>query len=211
MRPVADESMIDERKEELASLYVLGALEETETRDFEAALQQDQELAALVHDLSQVTVALTQTLLPPNGQTPSHELKQRILELLDAPPRTKTADAPKSQPQRIDRGKFSFMLRATEHNWQPLPIPGCSFQQLEANDRYALILLKLEPGSKYPDHHHSGSEECYVLEGDLLVAGQTIRAGDFHHADADSSHGESYSENGCTLLLVVSAQDYPSQ
>ena len=72
---------------------------------------------------------------------------------------------------------------------------------------YAVVLGKLEPGARYPSHHHTGSEEVYVLEGDLHMGSHVLRAGDFHHADAGITHGENFSEQGCTILAVISSPD----
>ena len=193
--------MIDEQTEELASLYVLGALPGTEAAEFENTARRHPEVAALVHDLSQISAALTGTFLPPVAPGPPPELKGRILARLDEPRVAASATS-------IGQGQFSFAMQAMKGDWKTLPVPGCRLKELEVNDRYAMILLQLDPGTTYPHHHHSGPEECYVLEGDIRIAGQTLRAGDFHHAAASSTHGVSTTEKGCTLLLVVAAQDY---
>jgi anti-sigma-K factor RskA len=69
--------MIDERMEEQASLYVLGALDAAETRVFESALRQDPELQRLVTALRAASDAVAGDALlvaPPAG------LKQKILD-----------------------------------------------------------------------------------------------------------------------------------
>jgi anti-sigma-K factor RskA len=53
--------VIDERTEELASAYVLGALDAEETRAFDRQLQEDPELRALVADLRGITQLLAGT------------------------------------------------------------------------------------------------------------------------------------------------------
>jgi anti-sigma-K factor RskA len=68
--------MMDERMEERASLYVLGALNEAETREFKQAMQADPELQALVARLSAVTGAMAGAL--PVAK-PSPELRAKIL------------------------------------------------------------------------------------------------------------------------------------
>jgi anti-sigma-K factor RskA len=59
--------VIDERLQDQASLYALGALEADEAREFEAALRDNPELRALVRDLRAVTevIAGTAPLLEP--------------------------------------------------------------------------------------------------------------------------------------------------
>jgi anti-sigma-K factor RskA len=71
--------MIDERMEELASLYVLGVLSPEETRTFEAALSRDPGLQQLVTALQISRDALAGSL---PQVTPPLELRQKILDLV---------------------------------------------------------------------------------------------------------------------------------
>ena len=71
-----------------------------------------------------------------------------------------------------------------------------------------LAFLRVDPGARYPPHHHSGGEDCYVISGEIIVAGQRLHAGDFHRAEPDSDHGVLASDTGAEVLLVVSAADY---
>jgi len=41
-----------------------------------------------------------------------------------------------------------------------------------------------------------------------VVAAEVLHGGDFHHAEEESDHGESFTENGCTLLVMVATADY---
>jgi hypothetical protein len=47
-----------------------------------------------------------------------------------------------------------------------------------------------------------------VISGDVIIQGQHLRAGDFHHADAGSEHDPLTSIHGAEVLLVVAAADY---
>jgi hypothetical protein len=64
------------------------------------------------------------------------------------------------------------------------------------------------PGVRFPPHHHTGDEECYVISGSLIACGRRLVAGDFHHAEGGSDHGELFTEEGCRVLLVVPPEDY---
>lgn len=104
---------------------------------------------------------------------------------------------------------LSFVY-ANEGEWFPHPLAAqikVKLLSIEQNRGYATILIEVPPGVRYPEHHHHGAEECYVLEGDLHVAGKVLGPGDFHHADADSDHGELYTINGGKALLVVAIED----
>ena len=47
-----------------------------------------------------------------------------------------------------------------------------------------------------------------MISGSLIVEGRVMRAGDFHHAEGDSDHGEAWTDDGMEVLLVASASDY---
>jgi hypothetical protein len=47
-----------------------------------------------------------------------------------------------------------------------------------------------------------------VISGSLNVEGQVLRAGDFHHAEAESDHSDQWTDEGVEVLLVGAASDY---
>lgn len=75
--------MIDERHEELASLYALDLLEGTERTQFEAALARSPELQDLVRALRESSARLAHAAPP---ATPPAALKTRVLASIDTPP-----------------------------------------------------------------------------------------------------------------------------
>jgi len=108
---------------------------------------------------------------------------------------------------------FSFHF-TEEEGWMPHVVPGIRMKLLAMNHArgYCTLLLDVAPGSRFPPHHHTGDEECYVISGSLVACGRRLVAGDFHHADAGSEHGELWTEEGCRVLLVVPPEDYlPAQ
>jgi hypothetical protein len=46
------------------------------------------------------------------------------------------------------------------------------------------------------------------ISGSLIVDGQILRAGDFHHAESESDHAELWTDEGVEVLLVAAASDY---
>jgi anti-sigma factor ChrR (cupin superfamily) len=124
---------------------------------------------------------------------PRSGVKERVLASLAAP---------------VPRG-FSFRF-ATEAQWLPYPVTGIRMKVLALNHAaaYATLLLDVAPGTRFPAHHHGGAEECYVLSGSLYTCGRRLVAGDFLHADADTDHGELWTEEGCRVLLIVAPEDY---
>jgi anti-sigma factor ChrR (cupin superfamily) len=92
----------------------------------------------------------------------------------------------------------------------PHPVPGIKMKVLALNKQrgYATLLLDVEPGTRFPSHHHGGAEECYVVSGSLFTCGRRLGPGDFVHADADTDHGELWTEEGCQVILVVPPEEH---
>jgi anti-sigma factor ChrR (cupin superfamily) len=197
------------QRKELAALHALGALDGDDVRQFAALLQENQtrrELAAFAH----VTEALAKSVA---GPMPSPDLKQRILaKAVNQRARTRAeAEIKKLVPPSNDG--LAFLKDAGAAGWVPLPVAGASVKLLSFDEasEYAVVLGKLEPGSRYPSHRHVHPEDIFMISGDLHVGEEVIRAGDFHHADAGSRHGVNWSETGCVLICVLSKQDLLAQ
>jgi len=47
-----------------------------------------------------------------------------------------------------------------------------------------------------------------VISGSVIVDGRVLRAGDFHHADENSEHGEIATTEGAEVLFVGAIEDY---
>jgi quercetin dioxygenase-like cupin family protein len=115
---------------------------------------------------------------------------------------------------RISEGAATppgFALRFDrDEQWYSHPVPGIRMKVLSVNRRsgYATLLLDVEPGTRFPSHHHDGDEECYVISGSVFTLGRRLGPGDFVHADADTDHGELWTEEGARVLLVVPPEDY---
>jgi anti-sigma factor ChrR (cupin superfamily) len=94
--------------------------------------------------------------------------------------------------------------------WLPHAVPGIRMKILAINRErsYAMLLLDVAPGTRFPPHHHGGAEECYVISGSLFTCGRRFGAGDFAHADRESDHGELWTEEGCRVILVVPPEEH---
>ena len=71
-----------------------------------------------------------------------------------------------------------------------------------ATRRAPTILLKFEAGASYPAHNHPGGEEIFVLDGEIRVGGDRLRAGDYLFTAPDNKHAV-HSETGCTILVNI--------
>jgi hypothetical protein len=182
--------MIPDELGALALADAIGALDPDERRDLEsrvAALPPD--LRSEVARLYDVAVEISSTT-GTTGASPSPEVRAALLARIATP--------------------SNHTVTASDGEWVRTPVPGVRMKILaidRTRDRVTM-LLRGEPGVSYPAHRHTGPEECYVIRGSVIVEGRRLRAGDFHHAEGDSDHGELHTDEGVEVLLVAAASDY---
>lgn len=141
------------------------------------------------------TIALALAQASGDGGAPGPGVKARLMATI----------AERRAPQG-----FAFQFER-DGNWRAHPVPGIRMRvlSLDRNRGCATLLFDVAPGTRFPPHHHTGgAEECYVISGSLDTCGRHFVAGDFIHADAETDHGDLYTEEGCRVLLVVSPEAY---
>lgn len=148
----------------------------------------------------------------------SPDLRAQVARLYDEAAAVVTADLPLVDPpagvrQRLlaaAREPSRYTVRASEADWFDTGLPGIRAKVLAVDTvrELATILLRAEPGAIYPSHRHSAPEECYVLRGTVVIDGRELHAGDFHHADADSEHGDITAPTGAEVLIIGGIEDY---
>lgn len=190
--------MKHEPTEEDAILNAMGALTEEERLEFEQQMSQAapeiQQQSTEFQDLAGLIGSQG-----PLEQSPPSALKQKTLE--------------KAFASTIDSDGFTFIGTQNVQDWQALPVPGAFVKLLSTDEKrgYAVVMGKLEPGTRYPAHTHIHGEEIYMLSGDLHIGERRLETGDFHHAAAGTRHDVNWSENGCTLMAVISLEDLQAQ
>ena len=180
--------MIPEDLEALALADAAGALDEEEQRELQVRI------AALPGNLRREIARLYDMALafaaeaPP--QAPSPAVRERLLASLGAPAK--------------------YTVAADEGQWNDSGLPGIRVKILAVDRQRGLVtmLLRGDPGARYPSHRHSAPEECYVIRGSVTIGDRLLRPGDFHHADADSDHGEIVTAEGAEVLLIGAIDDY---
>jgi anti-sigma factor ChrR (cupin superfamily) len=182
--------------EELAALDAAGALDEAEQRQYRERLKTasaaERTAIAQFYDLAAAVASEPATVAPPAGSL------ERLMQRIEA-----------SQVYRSGMPHVYSVL-AHEGDWRPGPVAGTRVKILSldrARDS-ATLLMRVEPGARYPAHGHTSAEDCYVIAGEIVIQGQRLHAGDFHRAEAGSDHAELSSEKGAEVLLVVGASDY---
>jgi anti-sigma factor ChrR (cupin superfamily) len=180
--------MIPDDVETLALADAIGALDPGERRLLESRL------AELPPDVAGQVARLYDAVMPvalsAGERSPSPSVRQALLATLTpAPNYTLTADG----GEWIDPGLPRIRMKILALD--------------RARDRVTL-LIRADAGARYPAHRHSAPEECYVVRGSVVIDGQVLRAGDFHHAEDSTAHGQITTDEGAEVLLVAAASDY---
>lgn len=173
-----------------AALYSVGGLPASEARAFEEHLT----ICAVCRQEAEAFGEAAE-LLPESvpDVAPPRSLRERLLGRV-------------AKPQK---GSGLHVLRATEGRWRATPFPGVTYKTLHVDRETMMItsLLRMEPGSFYPKHHHEALEQCLVLEGDVRQDDVVMGQGDYSTFEANRDHSRIDTERGCVLLLISSAKD----
>ena len=121
-------------------------------------------MAGLEETLAPLALAYPETGLRPN-------LWQRIEAAVDAVDRPGRATSP---PKVVRR----------EEGWRQYARDVQIKRLWDANT----FLLRCAPGGVLPPHEHKSFEHCVVIEGDMIVGGETYRSGDYHGVPANVGH-----------------------
>ncbi len=185
--------------EEQAALYALGTLSQHEARAFAERLTAgDAASAAELRACERVVEALC---FSAPEKTPAPAVRARLLAQVVATP---TMQPPLAAPP----ANPFVATRYHEINWKD-----CGngvFAKLLYKDpvaRTVTKLYKLAPGTEFSEHTHPGAEQCFILEGDFIVNGESFGPGDFHCATPGSTHNHITTTLGTTLLIITPA-DY---
>lgn len=180
--------MIPEKVEALALADSIGALDPDERVELEARLAElspeAQAQVARVYETA-TAVSMAVDVLEP----PAH-VRERVLAAARTPTR--------------------YTVWAGGADWSATGLPGIRAKVLAVDKvrSIATLLIRAEPCAVYPSHKHHGPEECFVVSGSIVIDGRVLRAGDFHHADEDSDHGEITTTEGAEVLVVGAIEDY---
>jgi anti-sigma factor ChrR (cupin superfamily) len=91
--------------------------------------------------------------------------------------------------------------QSSEMEWQSMG-PGVGIKMLAGAGGRTIALFRFEPGYVGAMHEHADAEFSYILEGDLVSTGVTMKPGDAYAAETGTTHEEFRTETGCVLVSV---------
>jgi ChrR Cupin-like domain len=187
---------------ELAPLYVLDLLSETERQWVVQKLVESPELA---EELAQYETAATAIPYAVPSVPMAENLKNKLFEHLELEP----LESEQNSNPNLDTILPSFIgVRSNELQWRPHRIPGVAIAIFHRDEikREVVGLLRAEAGVCYPIHRHAEGEDIYMLRGDLIVGDETYGAGDYIRSEAGSIHAP-HTIGGCMFFFRTSIDD----
>ena len=178
-----DDGLLDE----LAGEYVLGTLDGEARARFESRLSDDSD--------AQQAVAQWEARLSPLTNAEAEELPPSDAVWATIKGRLEDEPLPGTVTVRDDDGAWS------EH------APGIAIKTLHVDRKTGMrsLLMRMEPGSHYASHGHTGDEECLMLSGEVSFGDLTLRAGDYHLAPEGMTHPDAYSATGALVFIRTHA------
>ncbi len=200
---------VDDRVRDQAVLYALDAMSPDEASRYAGHLEDCPVCRAEAE--SQRAAADQLAFLAPEAD-PRPDLGSRILEAVRSSTRASRKPI-EAQPWKqwapsSDSGELTFVPGA-EAEWEPTAVAGIDARRLfvDRTARRVTMLVRMAAGTSYPGHIHGGTEECYVLSGDLRVGSMVMHAGDYQRAEAGTQHPAQSTDRGCMLFLISSLHD----
>lgn len=208
---------LDQAALELAALYALSALAPSEMEEVERGWRTRPAFWAEVRSLRDAAAGLAASgprRKPRRDLWP--EIRARVAASSGSHGSRAHAPNPPVAPAQVWKqwrgapAPASWVLAAGEGDFEPTDIEGIAVRRLFVDEHAERVtmLVRMAPGTAYPAHRHGGSEECYVLAGDLSVGNDlTLHSGDYQRMDSGSLHPVQSTREGCLLLIASSRHD----
>jgi anti-sigma factor ChrR (cupin superfamily) len=95
-----------------------------------------------------------------------------------------------------------------EPDWlQVTPVIQVKLLANDSEKHVVSMLVRLAPGGEYPPHEHAGTEELFLLDGELWIDDRLLKPGAYNRATVGTRDRRVYSETGCTCVLITSTRD----
>lgn len=106
--------------------------------------------------------------------------------------------------EKLSQGQEKF--GADERKWRDVGA-GLSVLDLHEEHGRRLQLARITPQGRIVAHKHNGTEIMYVVRGSLIVDGARLKAGDVMVSPPGSMHRETWSAEGCEVVIECSPDD----
>ena len=201
---MTDERPIPEGGDELRALFGELVLGMSAPDDRERLDEQLRESDVRRSEFERMAGALAERYEIGPRRRPPESLWGRVLDQVRADDAEMESE---SAPVSSQGPPISLLVRSGDVDWQPSGVPGVRRKPLHGNEETGerVVLVEMTPGATIPAHDHRGTEHCYVLRGDLQVAGRLRVAGDYHRMAAGSRHEPITSPSGCLALVIEAA------
>ncbi|TGL99106.1 hypothetical protein EHQ76_13130 [Leptospira barantonii] len=115
-----------------------------------------------------------------------------------------------SKTKNAPNPDFLFIRKSEESLWKKSAFEGVEYKILnrDSSRNTVTLMIRMEPGAVFPAHPHGSAEDCFLVSGDLIIAGTTMSAGDFHRAQAGSKHKKFTTSLGAEFLIVTGESDF---
>jgi len=188
-----------EEGRERAALYALGALRGDELREFEHHLAAG--CAMCAEEVAAFAPVVAEMGHAASPSTPRPEVRDRVWQRIGA-------QGMSPEHPVIDKDLLRF-VGSNWLEWKPGNAPGVEIKVLAVDQECGsyTTLVRMQPGASLARHRHVSVEESYILEGELMVSGVVMRAGDYCRAAAGSMHTGVTTTTGCIFIAVASLHD----
>jgi hypothetical protein len=95
-----------------------------------------------------------------------------------------------------------YQLEAEDMPWTCHPQRGVSYKSLRYGhaDKSGAVLIHMCPGTTYPAYRADAGQDVFIVDGELMLDGQTMRRGAYLHIEAGSVQAPT-TERGCVLFV----------
>ena len=106
--------------------------------------------------------------------------------------------------EKTEQGVEKFAV--DERKWRDVGA-GLSVLDIHEEAGRRLQLVRLAPNGRILAHINRGTEVLYVIKGSLVVDAVRLKTGDVLNSPAGTIHRETWSAEGCELMIECSPDD----
>jgi quercetin dioxygenase-like cupin family protein len=189
-------NQFDSKLAELAALYALDIVDDTELDRAADLYEQDAAFATIVDQDRAAASLMAYGAAKINLPT---SLKDRLFQRIATEPALKLSAA---ELEKLKREADRATWAAYE------PTPGAEVATLEVNEvsREFRGFVRSPGQAKFPEHRHAGDEELIVVDGELVIGDQVYFPGDRILSQPGTQH-QPETATGVLLFLCTSIDD----